>query len=99
MKAGIELLLDESTALSAASIEAMEKLLAPAADMSAHHGATALQMASLNGHLAIVERMLIAMQDIHAQHKDGWTALHFASQSGHVEVVERLLAAGANVTA
>ena len=56
----------------------------------------ALQDASHNGHLEVVNRLLEDGADVHAEND---LALRWASQHGHLAVVERLLAAGADVHA
>ncbi|KAK4164976.1 ankyrin repeat-containing protein [Cladorrhinum sp. PSN259] len=59
-----------------------------------------LQGASKDGHLAVVERLLIAGANVNADPaKYGRTALQAASEGGHLAVIERLLTAGANVNA
>ena len=57
-----------------------------------------LQLASMNGHLAVVEVLLAHGADVNIgdHHR---RALRFASEQGHLAVVEVLLAHGANVHA
>jgi general stress protein 26 len=55
-------------------------------------GATALYVASQNGHLEVVRELLQNNNvDVNLQKTDGATALHMASQNGHLEVVRELL--------
>lgn len=55
-------------------------------------GNTALHYASMNGHLAVVNRLLDApMIDVNFQDNEGWTALHFASFSDYPDIVQKLL--------
>jgi FOG: Ankyrin repeat len=58
-----------------------------------------LFVASLQGHLEIVQALLAAKADVNAKVNDGPSALLMASQQGHVEVVRTLLAANADVNA
>ena len=55
-----------------------------------------LQLASANGHVAVVELLLAHDADVHAEGDD---ALHLASTNGHAAVVEILLEHGAYVHA
>ena len=57
--------------------------------------ATALMVASLNGHAEIVQALLAKGVNINIQANDGETALMAASQEGHAEIVKALLAKGA----
>ena len=59
----------------------------------------ALNVASEDGHLAIVELLLAHGADVHAKNQEDETALEFASENGHAAVVEVLLAHGADVHA
>lgn len=60
---------------------------------------SSLQAAVDGGHLAIVERQLLAKADVNAADEDGWTALQAAAEGGHLAIVERLLQAEADVKA
>jgi len=60
------------------------------------YGLTALHLASIYGHLAVVEALLANVADKEVKDKCGQTALHFASGEGHLAVVETLLAEGAD---
>ncbi|KAM3472159.1 hypothetical protein MY5147_005452 [Beauveria neobassiana] len=55
----------------------------------------------LDGHLEVVERLLIAKADADASglENEGLTALQVASKRGHLQVVDFLLGAGADVNA
>ena len=59
-------------------------------------GSTPLIIASLNGHLEVVECLLEEGVDIDAQADDSATALYCASQNGHKAIVFALLNYGAN---
>ncbi len=59
------------------------------------HGETALMYASLQGHLAVVKRLLELGGP--QENRDGWTALQYAVFSGHVAVARYLLAKGAKI--
>jgi len=62
-------------------------------------GDTALMTASLNGHDAIVARLIEAGADVNqARTNDGTTALMMASQNGHEAIAARLIKAGALVS-
>lgn len=65
------------------------------------HDQTALQAAAAEGHLKIVERLLVAKADVNARagYPSRHTALQLAAANGHLEVVERLLIAKADVNA
>ena len=55
---------------------------------------SALQQASQNGHIDVVNRLLEAGANVHAMED---IALRLAAENGHLEVVERLLTRGADV--
>lgn len=59
-------------------------------------GGTALQRASANGSVDIVDILLKKGAPVNASNKEGWTALHYAYAEDHPEVVKILLAAGAD---
>ena len=67
-------------------------------DAKTQYGATALHVASHNGHLAVVEALLVAGADKDVKMPDSRTALWIASYSGHLAVVAALLAAGVLAT-
>lgn len=60
-------------------------------------GRTALMLASFDGDLGAVRRLLEAGADVNATDRDGDTALMFAALKGHAEVVRELLENGADV--
>jgi len=62
----------------------------PNVDARADHGLTALIFASCIGHLPLVQVLLTAKADVHAQITDGRTALDLALDRGHVEVAQLL---------
>jgi ankyrin repeat protein len=80
-------------------------LLNTGADINAlaakHGGRTALQAASEEGHVELVQLLLDAGADVNAPAAEslGRTALQAASQKGHVELVRLLLDAGAHINA
>ena len=73
----------------------MRRLLDAGVDVdSAQDGeTTALEAASLEGHLDIVQSLLQAKANILAADANGWTALHNAASGGHLSVISALLAA------
>ncbi|KOM54787.1 hypothetical protein LR48_Vigan10g067900 [Vigna angularis] len=58
----------------------------------------ALHMAAANGHVDIVEYLIIKGVDLNAPNEEKNTPLHWACLNGHVEVVKKLILAGANVS-
>ncbi|KAK1468711.1 hypothetical protein CMEL01_00478 [Colletotrichum melonis] len=60
------------------------------------NGATALQVAALNGHTEVVVMLLSRGANLHATGGQNGTALQAASLSGHEDVVEILLDKGAD---
>jgi ankyrin repeat protein len=93
------------TALMAASCdnkpEVVACLLAAGAKVNLVAGEarrTALMMAALNGHVAVVEKLAAHMDIVLDQtDADGWIALHVAADKNKPDVVAWLLAAGAKV--
>ena len=62
-------------------------------------GGTALHKACLNGHVAVVQRLLRHGADACAADRNGCSGLHLAAARGHADVVAALLKAGAAVAA
>jgi ankyrin repeat protein len=62
-------------------------------------GATALMLASGNGHAEAVRALLEIGAPVGDMDDDGATALHYAARLGHREIVNALIAAGAEVDA
>jgi len=60
---------------------------------------TPLLFTCIDGHDAVVVRLLAAGVNIEQPLGNGVTPLYLACQNGHLKVVERLLAAGANIDA
>ncbi|KXH46440.1 pfs domain-containing protein [Colletotrichum nymphaeae SA-01] len=60
------------------------------------NGATALQVAAMNGHTEVVVMLLSRGANLHAKGGQNGTALQAASLSGHEDVVEILLNEGAD---
>jgi serine/threonine-protein phosphatase 6 regulatory ankyrin repeat subunit B len=67
-------------------------------DISTNGGVTSLMLAAHQGHLAVVELMLLARSPtlLNARTQDGATALHIAVQKDFLRVVDVLLSAGAD---
>ncbi|KAL8278906.1 hypothetical protein RQP46_008777 [Phenoliferia psychrophenolica] len=65
-------------------------------ELALHHLMTPLYIASSQGHIEVVDRLLNAGAGVDVTWDDGMTALHLASWEGTSEVVERLLKAGAD---
>jgi len=87
---------------AAGNLDTANDLLDAGAEVNAkinRGGWTALMSAVFGGNDAIVERLLNADADVHAQSDEGITALMQAAARGHNEMVKRLLKAGADVNA
>jgi ankyrin repeat protein len=56
-------------------------------------------LASLNGHVKIVQMLIKAKANVDAETERGNTALIWASYNGHVDIVKMLIKAGADVDA
>ncbi len=54
------------------------------------YGATALIIASADGHRGVVEALLKAKAEIGAEDRNGWTPLLWATSAGNAAVVELL---------
>ncbi|KAG9408444.1 hypothetical protein AC1031_021683 [Aphanomyces cochlioides] len=61
--------------------------------------ATALHVASSEGHLEVVEELISHGATVDVTDKDGQTPLHLAAQNGHAHVVKMLLDHGATADA
>jgi ankyrin repeat protein len=61
------------------------------ADMEDKEGETALHKAAMNGHLPVIQYLIVsAGADLHAQDADGWTPLHNACSKGYLDIVRFL---------
>ena len=58
---------------------------------------TPLHLATLKGHVEVINKLLENHADIDARTTKGNTPLHLAAESGNLEVVEALIAKNANV--
>lgn len=59
-------------------------------------GDSALMLAVLRGHAAVVDVLLAGGAPLN---HDGWTPLHYAAFEGRLEILDRLIAAGAQIDA
>mmetsp|Transcript_62809 Transcript_62809/g.161652 ORF Transcript_62809/g.161652 Transcript_62809/m.161652 type:complete len:82 (+) Transcript_62809:3-248(+) len=66
--------------------------------MARDDGGTALMFAAMEGHLAVVDKLLEANATIDLAAASGATAVKLAAQSGHQLIAKRLIAAGASGT-
>jgi len=82
-------------------VEVVQYLVEHGADVNASEddGATAVYIASQNGHLEVVRYLVEHGADVNASEDDGITTLLIASQEGHLEVVQYLVEHGADVNA
>ena len=62
-----------------------------------NYGANPLHIASKNGRLDIVKKLINKGADVNANNNVNETPLHDASKNGHLEVVRELIYEGANV--
>lgn len=60
---------------------------------------TALEVATQNGRLSIVKKLLANGANVNAKQDDGWTSLMTAADVGNIQIVQALLDAGADVNA
>ena len=65
--------------------------------MQENTGASALYIASQNGHIEVVRELIAKGAHIDMQENTGESALYIASQNGHIEVVRELIAKGAQI--
>lgn len=56
-----------------------------------------LMKAALNGHLPVVERLLLLGADVNLADKGGYQALHLAASNNHLAIVALLVAHGAEL--
>lgn len=83
------------------NLDIINDLIAAGADLegTSSQGATALVLASVDGHSEAIRILLKAGAKVDAPTTDGLTALMLAASAGETENVEVLLAAGADVNA
>lgn len=59
--------------------------------MEDKEGETALHKAAMNGHLPVIQYLIVsAGADLHAHDADGWTPLHNACSKGYLDIVRFL---------
>ncbi|XP_030761110.1 E3 ubiquitin-protein ligase MIB2 [Sitophilus oryzae] len=83
------------------NLEAVQRLLeeAPRQANARSNGKTALQVASHQGHAAIVKLLLRAGACINASDTDGDTCLHYAAFGNQPEIIDLLIKSGAELNA
>ncbi|KAI0416361.1 ankyrin repeat-containing domain protein [Xylaria grammica] len=92
------------SAVEQINLEMIEALLEAGAEVNAppapHGGATALQLASIKGHVGLAQRLLKVGADVDAPGAEafGITALEGAAQNGRIDMLTLLLSHGACLT-
>ena len=68
-------------------------------NMSTREGWTALHLAAIRGHDAVLQLLIDKGADLAARSKDQCTPLELAAENGHLSIVKHLIAAGADLDA